>query len=213
MSKWLILGICGVTCGGKTYLAKQCKKYLPNSTLISQDTYFLPVTSPKHVLIPELNHFNWEILSSLDMEKMHKDILSIINKDHPVDTNNSPDQEQEKISIDVPLESIQLLRHKFRNTNILIIEGFCIFNYEPIEKLCDLKFYISISKETVCERRFKRVYDPPDPPGYFEKVVWPEYLKHKEEIQENCKDIVYLYENNKNHLATIFEHLLQCKDL
>ena len=29
-----------------------------------------------------------------------------------------------------------------------------------------------------------RHYDPPDVPGYFDAVVWPEHLKHLDAIQE-----------------------------
>lgn len=34
-----------------------------------------------------------------------------------------------------------------------------------------------------------RIYNPPDPPGYFDGHVWPMYLKHKREMEENETDI------------------------
>lgn len=39
------------------------------------------------------------------------------------------------------------------------------------------------------------MYDPPDPEGYFEKVVWPMYEKNKQDL-ENQTDIgecLYFY--------------------
>lgn len=29
-----------------------------------------------------------------------------------------------------------------------------------------------------------RVYEPPDPPGYFDGHVWPMYLKHRRELED-----------------------------
>ncbi|KAJ8969151.1 hypothetical protein NQ314_001892 [Rhamnusium bicolor] len=74
----IIIGISGVTCGGKTTTATQLNNIFPNSKIFSQDDYFLDVEDPRHVWIPELNHINFDILTSLDMEKMHDDILKFI---------------------------------------------------------------------------------------------------------------------------------------
>lgn len=68
---WLIIGVSGATCSGKSILATSLQKELPGSSLICQDDFFLPVDSELHTTIPALNHINWEIISSLDMERMH----------------------------------------------------------------------------------------------------------------------------------------------
>lgn len=47
-------------------------------TLLSQDDYFLPVDSPKHKMVEKLGHINWEILSSIDMDKMCHDIMTTL---------------------------------------------------------------------------------------------------------------------------------------
>ncbi|OXU21734.1 hypothetical protein TSAR_005245 [Trichomalopsis sarcophagae] len=161
--KWLIIGISGPTCSGKTSVAKKVHENIKGSILINQDAYFLTEDDPRHVLIPELNHFNWEILSSLDMSKMYTDIKNII------ETSNEDIRNGE-------------LDEKFK---FLIIEGFLLYNYKPIADLCDKKYFIDIDKKVCWDRRKNRVYNPPDVPGYFDKVVWPEYLRHKEEISSN----------------------------
>lgn len=208
--KWLIVGICGVTCGGKTTITKYFKKYFPEIKIISQDDYFLPIDSPKHILIPELNHFNWEILSSLDMNRMYEDIIKNVT------TNRNGDEDMVSNDFDhaarVPLEDIQSVRHHFKSRNVLFLEGFSIFNYEPIERLCDLKFYITLSRETCYARRSARVYEPADVPGYFERIVWPEHVKQLNEVKEKCRDVLYLTEDNMNHLETIFKHILKFCD-
>ncbi|KAK2587689.1 hypothetical protein KPH14_003806 [Odynerus spinipes] len=150
----LIIGISGVTCSGKSTLAKELHKKLSGSVILHQDNYFLPPNDPRHIKIPELNHNNWEILSSVDMHKMYLDILKIIESQ--------------------PAEN----KSKKKSKQVLILEGFLLFGYKPISDLCDLKYFLTLTKEECWERRKIRTYDPPDVPGYFDKVVWPEYLKH-----------------------------------
>ncbi|XP_043288055.1 nicotinamide riboside kinase 1 [Venturia canescens] len=162
MSKdWLVIGIAGATCSGKTTLAERLSKTLKNSKLLKQDEYFLPSNDPRHTRVPELNHLNWELLTSLDIPRMlreTREILSgkIINQDGIKEERG-----------------------------ILILEGFLIFNSEEIAALCDLRFFLDLNEAECCKRRKKRTYDPPDVPNYFEKIVWPEYIKSRGEILEN----------------------------
>lgn len=169
--KWFILGISGATCSGKTTLSNQLHKKLKNSVVIHQDNYFLPQDDPRHVKINELNHLNWELITSMDMDKMHSDILQLIE--------SSPNEDN----------SSEIVK------NILILDGFLLFKCEVISNLCDCKYFITLTKEECWERRKGRIYDPPDVPGYFEKVIWPEYVKHRDElIKDNdfCNTITFI---------------------
>lgn len=156
--KYLIVGISGASCSGKTSVTTRLQKKFKDSHIIRQDDYFLLQDDPRHTLIPELNHFNWEILSSLDMPKMHSDLLKLIN-------SNECRRDNDK--------------------KLLLVEGFSIFNYKPVAELCNYKYFIDISRELCWSRRRVRCYDPPDVPGYFDKVVWPEYLRHKSQIMND----------------------------
>jgi Uridine kinase len=78
---WLIIGVSGATCSGKSTLAQFLHKELPGSYLVCQDDFFLPVDSERHTLIPALNHFNWELMTSLNMEQMHTVIENILSSD------------------------------------------------------------------------------------------------------------------------------------
>ncbi|XP_012261926.2 nicotinamide riboside kinase 1 [Athalia rosae] len=163
MSDWLVVGLAGVTCSGKTSLSNKIHAKLSDSVIVNQDDYFLPVDSPRHTFIPELNHINFDILSSLDMQKMHRDVLNILrNRKSENGCNGSSGTKK-----------------------VLIIEGFLIYGYKPISDLCDLKYFITLDQEVCWDRRKIRTYEPPDVPGYFDKIVWPEYLKHKSEILDN----------------------------
>lgn len=65
-------GCAGVTCGGKTTLARQLLGALAPAALLQQDHYFLPDDSPRHVRVPGLEHNNYDVLSALDMDAMYR---------------------------------------------------------------------------------------------------------------------------------------------
>lgn len=166
MGDWLIVGISGVTCSGKTSLSNEIRKHLPDSVIVNQDDYFYPIDSSHHKFIPELDHINFDIISSLDMDKMLSDVLRVING-----------------------------TESYGARRVLIVDGFLIFNYKPIADLCNLKYFININKDLCWDRRKVRTYDPPDVPGYFENIVWPEYLNNMKEIKNDIKlykEIVFL---------------------
>ena len=162
-----VVGISGTTCSGKTTLAKSLLKTFPKAHYINQDEYFLPIDHKNHVFIPKLKHNNWELLSSLDMEKLLQDV-------------------QDKLKDD-----------SSSNCNLLIIEGFSLFNYKPLYEYLNLKFYITLTKEQCWERRQNRSYDPPDVPGYFEQIVWPQSEIYKKEIIHD-KSIIFFDGTDKS---------------
>lgn len=184
--KWMVVGINGVTCGGKTTLANALTKFLflragsviPNTKykvgdvkIISQDDYFLQVDDERHTWIESLNHINWEILTALDMKKMICDISALIKEDQYLikrpTTNPSSWLCDDSIVV-----------------NFLIIEGFLLFNQPEILDICQLKYHVHIPYEKCWARRSVRTYDPPDVVGYFEMIVWPMYEKHLGEFKD-----------------------------
>lgn len=177
---WLVVGVSGVTCSGKSTLATSLLSCLSNSLedtanpaerrilqvrLVRQDDYFYKRDSPQHTWIPEMNYINREIISALDMPRMISDVESIIHgscSDHPFDAT----------------------------VNILLIEGFLIFNHPKLLSLCDVRIEVQIT-QTICrERRKLRTYNPPNPPGYFETFIWPLYEKHSAEYRRDVTDLI-----------------------
>lgn len=207
--KWLVIGICGVTCGGKTTLATELNNILPNSKVITQDDYYLDENDPRQIRIPELNHVNFELLTSLDMERMHRDICYVLrNRKNSI---GSPIKKRNNSFNITDVEVQKLVHDRVTQTgmNILILEGFSILNYKPVEAFCDLKYYLTLSKAQCSARRKHRVYDPPDCPGYFEKCVWPEYLKLFDDVQRNVKDVTYFHEYTTDRSREILVDILE----
>lgn len=207
-TNWYIIGISGVTCGGKTTLATELNKLFPDSRIISQDDYFLDVDDMRHTWVPELNHIHFDILTSLDMDEMHKDIEELLSNSNKVKTNGLskkipamtiPLREYNKVELQKMID----LELKQMNANLLIIEGFCIFSYRPIEYLCNSKYFFKLDREECFAKRNRRVYEPPDCPGYFEICVWPEYLKQLKDIEENVNDVKYFDENTRDPMLEV----------
>jgi len=75
-----VIGVSGVTCGGKTTLSKLLQKSFPWCRVIHQDTYFYEDDSENHIRLgPELqNHANYELITSLNMDQMCKDVDAIL---------------------------------------------------------------------------------------------------------------------------------------
>lgn len=173
VSKWVVVGVSGATCSGKTTLAKNLHKVFPQSVTISQDDYFFPPDSTRHVLVESLGHLNWELMSALDMESMKADVRSLLSQDPSTAVLPAKAKRSEKI-----------LQNGTENgyPHILILEGFLLLNDHEISDMCDLRYYLTLTREQCWHRRHVRVYDPPDIPGYFEQVVWPEYVKNRDQV-------------------------------
>lgn len=222
--QWLVVGISGITCGGKTTLANRLYDYfidqigqeiktgieLRRVELLNQDNYFRQVDDPNHVKIEKLNHLNWEIIEAIDMERMSNDIMKILgndfclyntlssatsNNEHEnLFSNHFANSSMRNFNGDLMIDENHMnYKHVKHNNilNILIIEGFLIFNHSVTLDICNLKFHLHLPYELCYKRRKNRLYDPPDVPCYFEMVVWPEYEKHLREFKDK-KDVIFL---------------------
>lgn len=226
MEQWLVVGISGITCGGKTTLANSLKQHLDarrgqelkagieinRVELINQDDYFRPVDDPKHKKVEQLNHLNWEIIDAINTDRMVDDIMKTVGKkfvlyntqsrslhvDHEnlfahhfaTGYNSTLSYNGQLMMNDDERLNIKHVKHNFL-LNILIIEGFLIFNHPVTFDICNIKFHLHVPYETSFERRKRRVYDPPDVLGYFEMIVWPEYEKNLQHFKHR-KDVKFL---------------------
>ncbi|CAH2251860.1 nicotinamide riboside kinase 1 [Pararge aegeria] len=169
---WIIIGVSGVTCGGKTTLANKLKDTLSPVYLFHQDKYFYPDDSPHHVKCKNLDHNNYDILPSLNMPLMYDDIVKTINGDNKAHAHNL-ERSHGKLEVE--------------GKKFMILEGFTVLNYKPINEICHLRYYFVLEYVECLNRRVYRLYDPPDIDGYFDQCVWPEHLKYRAEIEKDAR--------------------------
>jgi len=186
---YFVIGVSGVTCGGKTTMAKLIQRSFPWQTkIIHQDKYFYPDEYEGHVRLPEVeNHVNYEAMEALNMKKMSEDVLAILSNppQHIKAKTNGHNQNgdaapnfQEGQDFLNTIEDIGVDTSEYAGIPILIIEGFTIFASDLLYDKCDVKFFLTLDEDTCRNRRELRNFDPPDCPGYFDNCIWPEYKDH-----------------------------------
>ncbi|XP_034548042.1 nicotinamide riboside kinase 1 isoform X2 [Notolabrus celidotus] len=191
--KTLVVGVGGMTNGGKSTLSVSLHQHIPNSCIIAQDSYFKDDS-----VVPVDSHGfkQYDMLDALHMDTMMNDI-------------NSWKRDPKVFLRQCGLMSEQTGPSDDEDIFVLIVEGFLIFNHRPLNELFDKRYFMEIPYEVCKKRRSSRVYRPPDPPGYFDGHVWPMYLKNRRDMESWVSGIVVL-----NGLKTKEELLSAvCKDI
>ncbi|CAJ1069067.1 Hypothetical predicted protein [Xyrichtys novacula] len=174
--KTLVVGVGGMTNGGKTTLSMSLHQQIPNSCIIAQDSYFKDDS-----VVPMDSHGfkQYDMLDALHMDTMMNDV-------------DSWRRDPEAFLRQCGLLSEQTTPVEDEDVFVLIVEGFLIFNHRPLNDLFDIRYLMEIPYEICKKRRSSRVYRPPDPPGYFDGHVWPMYLKNRREMENMVSEIVIL---------------------
>lgn len=146
----VVVGISGVSCGGKTTVARALQMWLQDQgTLIMQDDYYLPANT-----LPINQITNFPEFDEPESVKMHE------IRDAIIDWLAQPMRPDEQ-------------------TQVLIVEGTMIFTDPEICELCDLRYLVHVDFKTAELRRADRKYPIPDPPLVVAKNIWPKYIKHR----------------------------------
>lgn len=229
----MVVGISGATCGGKSLLAKLlqtafgCCEGNHKSKYLCQDDFYYPDDYAGHETVESLNHKNWELPSAFDNERLVSAIKRESESQHVVNLDTKVVEAAIKTFKRTPsslflkdddLQVSELAKNLLKKINqpLLFVEGITLFNHLPTSRLCDVKLFVTLDYESCWKRRQLRSYDPPDPPGYFEQVVWPCYLDNLDQLKKQCEsnsNVAFIDGTNSVHENFVHAVLIVLKSL
>ncbi|KAJ8083348.1 ribosylnicotinamide kinase [Marasmius tenuissimus] len=178
---------------GKTTLAKHLQNCLPNSHILHQDDFVPPAEKlPKD---PEFGFENWDdpegavewdrmanYLTELKKTGVLASIRTLLSPSMTKSSRNGRNLVR-KCSAERQSQGENLVW--------VIVDGFLLYWDERIVSTLDVKAFVRIPEDVAKARREARSYYTPegdtwrDPPQYWEKIVWPAYLKAHKHIFES----------------------------
>ncbi|KAG8624382.1 hypothetical protein KVT40_007449 [Elsinoe batatas] len=186
--KVLLVGISGVSSSGKTTLSRLLRDIIPNTFILHEDDFYKTDTE-----IP----FNdgvqdWDCLESLDLPAMEAALRHI--KEHGTSPPGLVSKEDQNSVGEVNIDRavIEYLKKRILEKSVIhdevkvaIVDGFLLFAEEMknVRDLFDVKLFLRTDYQTAKGRREARkgyvtlegFWE--DPPGYVDKIVWPNYVK------------------------------------
>ncbi|CAO2641315.1 Nicotinamide riboside kinase 2 [Lemmus lemmus] len=168
----IIVGIGGMTNGGKSTLTSRLHKALPNCCVIHQDDFFKP---QDQIAVGEDGFKQWDVLESLDMEAMLSTVRAWVKDPRKFARAHGVS-----------------LQPSSSDTHVLLLDGFLLYSYKPLLDMYSRRYFLTVPYEECKRRRSNRSYVVPDPPGLFDGHVWPMYQKYKREMERDGVEVVYL---------------------
>jgi len=206
ISSRITVGISGASCSGKTTLAKLLRATFPWASVIHQDAYYFPNDPKYHVYLPDVKHFNWDLKTAIDFPRLEGDIQKVLSWQEQQKVSSSQGGDVGLSSFDEKLlhwpndgfvkkhrpseNEIKHLVKDFSRIPLTILEGHILFDHPSIYGLCSHRYFLTLDQNELFSRRRRRVYNPPNPPGYLEKYVWPAYVSRLMDIKD-LPDIQY----------------------
>ncbi|EFP75487.1 ribosylnicotinamide kinase [Puccinia graminis f. sp. tritici] len=182
----LIIAIGGPTCSGKTTLAKNLQKVLPNSEILHQDD-FAP-KSEEIPIHPVHGVPDWDDpRGAIDWSRLRKTIAQLktnTNEALPM-THDNLNTAADPIDLDTHnyagwVDRLKALKLPKR---FIILDGFLLYWDRECVENYDLKFFVRESYDVLKERRrIRQTYHTADgmtwkdPAGYWDQIIWPAYL-------------------------------------
>ncbi|KAF2834608.1 P-loop containing nucleoside triphosphate hydrolase protein [Patellaria atrata CBS 101060] len=192
----LLLGLSGPSSSGKTTLARLLRDILPNTSILHIDDFY---KTDKDIPVNEDGLQDWDCLDSLDLPLLTSTLEYIKEHGRPPTNFISKEDQNEVGESGVSEKTVVQFREEIQHvcgdrafdSPIVIIDGFLLYSDIPplskVTELLDVKLFLhNVTYQTVKRRREARkgyvtlegFWE--DPPGYVDKIVWPNYVKdHK----------------------------------
>ncbi|MCK4927658.1 MAG: hypothetical protein KAS11_04260 [Candidatus Aenigmarchaeota archaeon] len=155
-----LLGIAGPSASGKSTVSRMLIERYPSAVRINLDDFFFSKdTFPIHN-----GWSNWELPENLDFSKLHS-TLSDLLKGRTVTVPDYSKKEGKAVG-----EKI------VRPKDLIIAEGFYLFNDKKVRDLFNLKIFLDLPEDIQMKRRLER--QPDLDPRYFTEVIAPFFKKH-----------------------------------
>lgn len=185
----LIIGISGPSSSGKTTLARLLRDIYPNIFLLHEDDFYKTDTEiPKH---PGTDLADWDCLDAINIPAFSAALQHI--REHgsaPPDFVSKEDRNSVgKVDVEASLiEDLKWRASRWMYQDLpplVIIDGFLLYSegMRDVRQHFDAKLFVRTDYATAKQRREARsgyvtlegFWE--DPPGYVEKVVWPNYVQ------------------------------------
>lgn len=190
----LLVGISGPSSSGKTTLSRLLRDIFPphQLTILHLDDFYLTDQD-----IPVKDGIqDWDCIESLNLPQLHSTLAYIKTHNRsPPDFVSKEDQNsvgEHRVSPETVAHAKARIRniigHAGWKRRVCIVDGFLLFSehMRDIRDLFDVKMFLRTTYATAKRRREARsgyvtlegFWE--DPPGYVDKVVWPNYVQdHK----------------------------------
>lgn len=188
--KAVIIGISGCSSSGKTTLARLLRDILPNTYVLHEDDFYKPEKE-----LPSRHGFlDWDCAEAVDIQALKSTLEYIqthgefpptfVSKEDQNTVSDSPVNPQ-CLAMEKAIFTTWLTNSTSPTPPIFILDGFLLYppSMAAIQPFFDLKLFLRTKFAKVVERREARkgyvtlegFWE--DPPGYVEKIVWPNYVE------------------------------------
>ncbi|TAE59210.1 MAG: uridine kinase [Bacteroidetes bacterium] len=184
-----MIGICGGSASGKTFLLSQIMGQLPADqvTLISQDNYYLPL---EEQVRNEDGLVNFDHPDSVDLDLLISDVHRILDGETVF---------REEYVFNNPNVTPRTL--ELKPSRLVVLEGLFIYHKSELARLMDLKVFVEADEHIRLARRLRRDHSER---GYtieeilrdYEKFVAPMYSRYVAPTRQLCDIII----PNNSHL-------------